>query len=64
MDLGHCGGEGAMVAKKGKRQTSIQRSAKGKLIPIATGMENERAKFCEFLQIAMFKEWSFKGQHG
>jgi len=46
----HCNGEGTTVAEKGEIQTSTQKSAQGKQIPIAIGLESERPKFHEFLQ--------------
>ena len=42
-DHGHCGGEGGVVTEKGEKQTSTQRRAWGKQIPIAIGLESNRA---------------------
>ena len=41
IDHGHCGGEGAMIIEKGKRQYNTQRNARGRL-PIGLGLEQKR----------------------
>lgn len=52
MDYGHCGRERALVSEKGKRQTSIQGSSKGKGIPIAIDLESESFQISRVLAIS------------
>lgn len=48
-DHDRCWGEGAAVMEKNKTQTSTQGSTWGKQIPIAKGLESERASIFEYL---------------
>lgn len=43
-DLSCYGEEGAAVIEKGKRQTNTQGNVQGKNIPIAIGLESEKAQ--------------------
>lgn len=61
-DHGYCSGEGAVITQKSERQKSTQGSAQGFVFRGHLAWKTRGPKFCEFLQPAGLKAWSFKGQ--
>ena len=62
MDHRCCGVEGALVVEKGERDRSTWENAQREYFPKPLAWKMKGAEFCEFLQPAGLKVWSFKGQ--